>query len=165
MHRGHKHPSHLPFTAGPCRGPRGHISLTAGCYSMPHTPVQTAECEPQLLHMFSKGFLCDTVFTLYSRLYNRLGELCKWVQASSARAVQPGQCGAFHWNLWNDWTDWACFHISCNVLQENRVPTKIRVVPSGTLHQTPDLDNFASAYRSSRCVIDLARERWTLRAL
>jgi len=44
----------------------------------------------------------DTVFTLYSRLYtnrlyehsrlyNRLGELCKWAQPSGAWAVQPGR--------------------------------------------------------------------------
>ena len=33
----------------------------------------------------------DTVFTLYSRLYNRLCELCKWAQPSGAWAVQPGR--------------------------------------------------------------------------
>jgi len=31
--------------------------------------------------------LFDTVFTLYSRLYNRLGELCKWAQPSGAWAA------------------------------------------------------------------------------
>ena len=34
----------------------------------------------------------------------------------------------------------------------------MRVLPSGTLFQTPDLDNFASAYRSSKSLIDLARQ-------
>ena len=40
--------------------------------------------------------------------------------------------------------------------------TKIRVLPSGTLPKTPDLHNFA--YRSPKRVINLTRERWTLRA-
>jgi len=40
-----------------------------------------------------------------------------------------------------------------------RVSPKIRVLPSGTLSQTPDLENFASAYRSSKRVINLARQR------
>jgi len=31
-----------------------------------------------------------------------------------------------------------------------------------TLSQTPDLENFIMVYRSSKRVIDLARERWTL---
>ena len=35
------------------------------------------------------------------------------------------------------------------MLQENRVPTKIRVVPSGILFQTLDLENIATASRSS----------------
>jgi len=48
--------------------------------------------------------------------------------------------------------------------KEIQVSTKINVLPSGTLSQIPDLENFASAYRSSKCVINLARERWTLRA-
>jgi len=34
-----------------------------------------------------------------------------------------------------------------------RVSPKIRVLPSGTLSQTPDLENFASAYRSSKRVM------------
>ena len=43
-----------------------------------------------------------------------------------------------------------------------QVSTKIKVLPSGTLPKTPDFENFASAYRSSKRVIDLARESWTL---
>jgi len=38
--------------------------------------------------------VCDascTLFALYSRLYNRLCELCKWAQPNGAWAVQPGR--------------------------------------------------------------------------
>jgi len=38
-----------------------------------------------------------------------------------------------------------------------------QVLPSGTLFLTQDLENFATAYRSSKRVIKLARENWTLR--
>ena len=50
--------------------------------------------------------------------------------------------------------------------KEVRVPSTIRVLPSGTLLQTLDLEvrTFASAYRSSKRVINFARERWTIRA-
>jgi len=47
---------------------------------------------------------------------------------------------------------------------EIQVFTKIIVLPSGTFSWTPDLENFATAYRSSKRAINLARERWTLRA-
>jgi len=47
---------------------------------------------------------------------------------------------------------------------EIQVPLKIRVLFSGTLLQSLDLENFATAYRSSKLGINLARERWTLRA-
>ena len=40
---------------------------------------------------------------------------------------------------------------------------KIKVLYSVTLSQTPDLENIALAYRLSKRVNDLARERWTLR--
>ena len=39
--------------------------------------------------------------------------------------------------------------------KEIRVSPKLMVLPSGTLTQTLDLENFATAYRSSKCVIDL----------
>jgi len=45
-----------------------------------------------------------------------------------------------------------------------RVSPKIRVFPSGTLSKTTDWENFATAYRSLKRVINLARRRWTLRA-
>ena len=48
--------------------------------------------------------------------------------------------------------------------KEIQVSSKIRVLPSRTLLQTLDLENFATAYRPSKCVINLAGERWTLRA-
>jgi len=35
---------------------------------------------------------------------------------------------------------------------EIQISTKIRVLPSGTLSQTPDLENFATAYRSSKLI-------------
>ena len=43
--------------------------------------------------------------------------------------------------------------------KEIHVPSKIRVLPSGILLQTLDLENFATAYRSSKRVVNLARER------
>ena len=43
--------------------------------------------------------------------------------------------------------------------KEIHVPSKIRVPPSGILLQTLDLENFATSYRSSKRVINLARER------
>jgi len=48
--------------------------------------------------------------------------------------------------------------------KEIKVPLIIRVLLSGTLLQTLDLENFATAYRSWKRIINLARERWTLTA-
>ena len=48
--------------------------------------------------------------------------------------------------------------------KEIRVTSKIRALSSGTLLQTLDLENFATAYRSSKRAINLAGERWTLTA-
>jgi len=45
-----------------------------------------------------------------------------------------------------------------------QVTSKIKVLSSGTLLLTPDLENFATACRSSKRVINFARERWTLQA-
>jgi len=58
------------------------------------------------------------------------------------------------------------FPLSYSVLKGNSDISKNKVLPSGTLSQTltPDLENFASAYRSSKRVINLAGERWTLGA-
>ena len=47
--------------------------------------------------------------------------------------------------------------------KEVHVPSKIRVLSCGILLQTLDLENFATAYRLSKRVINLARERQTLR--
>ena len=47
--------------------------------------------------------------------------------------------------------------------KEIKVSPKIRVLPSGTLPQTLDLENFATMSQSLKCVINLARERWMLR--
>jgi len=47
--------------------------------------------------------------------------------------------------------------------KEIHVPSKIRVLPSGFLLQTLDLENFATEYRSSKRVSNLALERQTLR--
>ena len=43
--------------------------------------------------------------------------------------------------------------------KEMQVLSKIRVLSSGTLLQTMDLEHFATAYRSSKRVINLARAR------
>jgi len=48
--------------------------------------------------------------------------------------------------------------------KEIQVSTKITVLPSGTMSQTPDLENFALAYRSLYRVTDLAQGRRMLRA-
>jgi len=59
----------------------------------------------------------------------------------------------------------ASFDQSCTVLWGSSGIHKIMVLPSGTIFfQTPDLENFAMVYRSMERVINLARERWTLRA-
>ena len=57
------------------------------------------------------------------------------------------------------WEPPSTYLILCK--KEIRVSPKIRVLPSGTLFQTPDFKKFAWAYRSSKRVIDLARERRT----
>ena len=70
------------------------------------------------------------------------------------------------------WMDRSSWFVACVLLstyptlcyKEIQVCTKIRVLPSATLSQTPDSGNFASAYRLSKRIIDLAGERWTLRA-
>jgi len=48
--------------------------------------------------------------------------------------------------------------------KEIQVPSKIKVLPPGTLVQTLNVETFATAYRSSKRVVNLARERWTLGA-
>jgi len=45
------------------------------------------------------------------------------------------------------------------VLSGIQVSTKISVLPSGTLSQNTDLENFATAYRSSKRAVNLARQR------
>jgi len=57
----------------------------------------------------------------------------------------------------------AYFRPSYTVLKGNSGISKDKGTSPGTLSQTRDLENFASMYRSSKRVIDLARERWTLR--
>ena len=51
---------------------------------------------------------------------------------------------------------YASFDLSYTVLLGNSGIYKIRVLPSATLYQTPDLENFASAYRSSKPVYQLS---------
>jgi len=46
--------------------------------------------------------------------------------------------------------------------KETHVSLKIRVLPSRILLQTLDLEYFATAYPSSKRVINIARERWTV---
>jgi len=58
----------------------------------------------------------------------------------------------------------ASFDLSTPYCNEIPVHPKTRVFPSGTLLKTLNFENFATAYRSSKGVINLARERWTLRA-
>jgi len=72
----------------------------------------------------------------------------------------------------NGWTNWAGFWhgsffppiLHCMCYKEIHVSSKIGALPSGTLFQTLDLDNFTTACRSSKRVINFPRERWTLRA-
>jgi len=59
---------------------------------------------------------------------------------------------------------WASFHPSYTVLKGNSVIFKNKNTSLWKLSQSPDLENLATAYRSSRRVINLTRERWTHRA-
>ena len=80
------------------------------------------------------------------------------VSARSQCSIETAeQIGLVFWHV-------SFFELSTLCFEEIQVPSKIRVHPSGTLLQTLDLDNFATAYRSLKRVIDLARERWTHRA-
>ena len=45
-------------------------------------------------------------------------------------------------------------------LNRNSGISKNKGTPSGTQSETPDLENFVMAYRSSKHVIDFARQRW-----
>jgi len=94
-----------------------------------------------------------------------------WCYASAVLAM--GLClsdrrkSVFHRN---GWTNRAGFwHVSFfppalyTVLKEIRLSPKIRALPSRTLSKTPDLESFATAYRSPKHVINWDRERWTLR--
>jgi len=58
----------------------------------------------------------------------------------------------------------ASFDLSYTGFKEIRVPLKIRILPAETSLQTVDIENVATAYRSSKRIINLAREKWTLRA-
>jgi len=73
----------------------------------------------------------------------------------------------FYRNCWTDregfWhVDFFRPVVRC-VTKEIQISTK-RAPPPATLSKTPDLEEFASAYRSLKRVIALARERWTLTA-
>ena len=56
------------------------------------------------------------------------------------------------------------FHPSYCVKRKFGYLQKLAFFASAILSQTPDIQNFASVYRSSKRVINLARERWVLRA-
>ena len=109
------------------------------------------------------------------------GHRVNWVSGSLDSRIS-GSLGQFH--LWclclsvchklvfcrNGWTNWAVFWrrrffpsiLHC--FKEMQIFSKIRVPPCGTLLHTLDLENFATACRSSKHFIKLARETWTLRA-
>jgi len=74
--------------------------------------------------------------------------------------VLPKRMNESGWLL--AWELYSTYLTEC--YKEIHVPSKIGVRLSGILLQTLDLENFATAYRSSKCVINLARERWTHRA-
>ena len=84
-----------------------------------------------------------------------------------AVALCPSVCvcvchrSVFYRNGWTNRAVFFCmrasFHLCCKEIQ---VPSVIKVLPSGTLLQTLDLGKIATAYRSSKRVINLARERW-----
>ena len=56
----------------------------------------------------------------------------------------------------------ASFHASCFVLKGNSGISENK--GTSLWNFVPEFENFASVYRSSKRVIDLARERWTFRA-
>jgi len=89
------------------------------------------------------------------------------VSVSVCLSVCLSQVGVL--SKWMDGPNWflACRLFSTFATlsyKEIRLSPKIRALPSKTFSWTPDLENFANAYRSSKRIIDLARERWTLRA-
>ena len=68
------------------------------------------------------------------------------------------------------WTEWSFWHagffrsvLHC-VMRKFRYPQNNGTSLGNYFFQTPDLENFAMVYRSMERVINLARERWTLRA-
>jgi len=71
---------------------------------------------------------------------------------------------------WNGWTNWArfgmaaSFHLSYTMLKGNLGISKIMVLPSGrNFVQNSRLKKFCfSLWRSSKRVINVARERWML---
>jgi len=116
---------------------------------------------------FRPGFNCDRVLAVlftFSALW-----ICHFYPCSAmlpwVLAIAPCVC------VWIDgWTDRAVF-LECGLLstyptlccKEIHMSAKIRVLPSGSLSQTPNLEHFPSVYPLLKCVIDLARRRWTLR--
>jgi len=75
-------------------------------------------------------------------------------------SVCPSQFGVLSKRL--NKSSWWELSSTCPTLcfKEIRVSPKIRVLPAGT----PDLENFTTAYRSSKRVINVARQMWTPRA-
>ena len=66
---------------------------------------------------------------------------------------------------WMDGSSWfLAFRLlstyTTRFLKDIHMSTRIRAFPSATLSKTQDLENFASAYRSSKRAVNLARERW-----
>ena len=67
----------------------------------------------------------------------------------------------------NRWADLACFWRGGMCDEEVLVSLKNKstIHPSGTLPQTLDLENFATASQSSKCVVNLVQQRLTLSAI
>jgi len=90
---------------------------------------------------------------------------------SAVSSYVPVSVSVYHkWVLYrNRWTDQLAFWnggflwpILCCVYGNSGISTRIKLLPSGTLSKTLDLENFASTYRSLKRVVDLVRQRWTL---
>jgi len=102
-----------------------------------------------LANCYSVCFVC--VFTLAFSEYEALLLLCIFYPRDAmlarvlAMAMCPSVCPWSQSFYRNGWTNWAgVWHPSYTVLSWVWLSPKIRVLPSGTLSQTPDLENIVS---------------------
>ena len=101
-----------------------------------------------VIHNITHFYLCDAMLA-----YGRVS-----VSVTNRYSVETVE----RFGLVLAWELLSTYHTPCFKEIDVHIPSKIRVLPSGTLLQTLDLENFVTAYRSVKHVINLAQERWTL---